>query len=381
MEILFNTSEALRHAWDIAWRNYVKSGVSDTSIDVVFYAIYVNMFGRGGHFHNIWNYNAYRKLKRLDVGDDYKFIDGCEKESSHWEDLVIPNTIESLVEFFKESEIPYITQRWEHRAILISARGEMFFEYGTFYFIAPYEIAPEEITSCFVFTDESTHTFEYLIRNTNGRYTTIERRIKDTEVSIEENYNDDIPYVELCEFIENNEKSGIAILRGAPGTGKSSLIRHFIAKFPEREFVYLDPSAFDSIGDGPFIEELSEHENAVIILEDCEVLLKKRLESGDQKLAALLNLSDGILGDGFGLHFICTINTDMNKIDDAIQRKGRLRINYEFRALTKEKTKALAEKLGKEIPDGVELTLGDIFNYDDVVEFGKKKPKKIGFEL
>jgi hypothetical protein len=89
-------------------------------------------------------------------------------------------------------------------------------------------------------------------------------------------------------------------------------------------------------------------------------------------------LSDGILGDGFGLHFICTINTDMNKIDDAIQRKGRLRINYEFRALTKEKTKALAEKLGKEIPDGVELTLGDIFNYDDVVEFGKKKPKKIG---
>ena len=379
--MLFKTKEALKTAWDVAWQKYVSSGISDTTIDVVLYAIYVNMFGIGGHVHNTWNYSTYRKLKRLDVGDDFKFVDGCEKESSHWDDLVIPNTIESLVEYFSESDIPYITQRWESRTILITSRGEMFFEYGTFYFIAPYETAPKDIVDRFVFTDDSAHTFEYLIRNSNGHYTTIDRRIKDTEVNIEENYNDDIPYAELCDFIDNNDRSGIAILRGAPGTGKSSLIRHFITKFPEREFVYLDPSAFDSIGDGPFIEELSDHENAVIILEDCEVLLKKRLESGDQKLAALLNLSDGILGDGFGLHFICTINTDMNKIDDAIQRKGRLRINYEFRPLSKEKTHALAEKLGKDIPEGIELTLGDIFHYDDVVEFGKKKQKKIGFDL
>jgi SpoVK/Ycf46/Vps4 family AAA+-type ATPase len=247
--------------------------------------------------------------------------------------------------------------------------------------IAPYEYAPDDIVDCFVFSDTGTHTFEYLVKGSNGRYTTIERRIAEEEVSIEDNYNDDIPYQEMCDFIEDMNKYGLAIFRGAPGTGKSSLLRHFIAKFPEREFLYLDPSAFDSIGDGEFINELSDHENAIIILEDCEVLLKKRIEGGDPKLTALLNLSDGILGDGFKLHFICTINTTLDKLDDALLRKGRLRINYEFRPLTAEKTAALAEKLGKDVPEGAELTLGDIFNYDEVVEFGKKKEKHMGFRL
>ena len=87
------------------------------------------------------------------------------------------------------------------------------------------------------------------------------------------------------------------------------------------------------------------------------------------------------LGDGFKLHFICTINTTLDKLDDALLRKGRLRINYEFRPLTAEKTAALADKLGKDVPEGAELTLGDIFNYDEVVEFGKKKEKHMGFRL
>ena len=93
MELFFNTKEELKHAWDVAWQKYVNAGVADTGIDTVFYAIYVHMFGIGGHLHNVWNYGTYRKLKRLDVGDDFKFVDGCEKESSHWEDIVIPNNL------------------------------------------------------------------------------------------------------------------------------------------------------------------------------------------------------------------------------------------------------------------------------------------------
>ena len=381
MKLFYETKEEVQNAWNKAWTKYINQSVSDISTDMMLFAIYVNMFGIAGNRHSTYRYSSYRKLLRTDCGSDLKYVDGSEKEDSHWEDLIPENTIEKLAAHFDEIGVPYITQRWDHETTLVTGRGEIFYQYGQFMIIAPYEYAPDDIVDCFVFSDTGTHTFEYLVKGSNGRYTTIERRIAEEEVSIEDNYNDDIPYQEMCDFIEDMNKYGLAIFRGAPGTGKSSLLRHFIAKFPEREFLYLDPSAFDSIGDGEFINELSDHENAIIILEDCEVLLKKRIEGGDPKLTALLNLSDGILGDGFKLHFICTINTTLDKLDDALLRKGRLRINYEFRPLTAEKTAALAEKLGKDVPEGAELTLGDIFNYDEVVEFGKKKEKHMGFRL
>ena len=33
-------------------------------------------------------------------------------------------------------------------------------------------------------------------------------------------------------------------------------------------------------------------------------------------MSTILNLTDGLLGDGLKLKFICTFNTDINQIDD-----------------------------------------------------------------
>ena len=374
------TKEALASRWATAWKSYISAGPSDLSQDMMFYSLYVYMFGPG-HLHCFWRHNTYRKLLRTDVGHETKYQDGSEMEQDRWDDFIYENTVENIIKFYDTQDIPYITFRWDRDCILISGRRELFFFYGNGYMISQDEFLSDEINSLFVFSDVRHHVFQYMVRKSDGRYTTIERTITEEEVSVEDNYNDDIPYNEFIDFIRDDDEYGLAIMRGIPGTGKSSLLRHFISVCPEREFIYLDQSCFDALGEGAFIEELSEHEGAVIILEDCEVLLKKRMEGVDNKLAAILNLSDGILGDGFRLHFICTFNTNLNNIDPALLRKGRLKINYEFKQLTAEKTAHLAELLDKDVPEGTELTLGDIYNYDEVVEYGSKRDKTMGFRL
>ena len=90
-----------------------------------------------------------------------------------------------------------------------------------------------------------------------------------------------------------------------------------------------------------------------------------------------MNLADGLLGDGLKLKFLCTFNANINSIDKAVLRKGRLKYQYEFKALTPEKTQILAKELGKNIPEGKSLTVGEIYNYEEDNNASFKH--KIGF--
>ena len=130
----------------------------------------------------------------------------------------------------------------------------------------------------------------------------------------------------------------------------------------KKEFLVLDNSVFNYITDSSFISLLMDYKDAVIILEDCESMLTDRTQ-GSNRLSALLNLSDGIIGDSFNFKFICTFNANIGKIDKALLRKGRMKLKYEFKELSAEKTKALAQKLGKDIKEDKPMTLANIYNY------------------
>ena len=79
-------------------------------------------------------------------------------------------------------------------------------------------------------------------------------RIKSREMDIEKNYNDDLPYKQIVDFL-NSEDCGLVILNGDAGTGKTSLIRHFIKEI-DKDFLYLDQSSFDNITDVSFLKEV-----------------------------------------------------------------------------------------------------------------------------
>ena len=121
----------------------------------------------------------------------------------------------------------------------------------------------------------------------------------------------------------------------------------------------MDKSTFEYISSDTLINFLFSNsvKDSVFVLEDCEILLSDRMNTGNHLLSTILNLSDGILGDGLNIKFICTFNADINKLDEAILRKGRLKYKYEFKELTPEKTQELAKELGKSIPEGESLTV------------------------
>lgn len=195
-------------------------------------------------------------------------------------------------------------------------------------------------------------------------------------VSLEDNYNKDLPIKEIKNFIEN--QLGIFIFNGIPGTGKSSLLKYLISNMEDHKFIWMDSDLLVNINSEAFISFIvDDAKESIIILEDCEKLLTDRKLSYNQNLGTLLNISDGILGDSLKLKFICTFNSDLRNIDSAILRKGRLKGKYEFKKLSIEKTNNLCEKIGVQKMN-CEASLADIYNQAPI-DFGEQKKTKIGF--
>jgi Ran GTPase-activating protein (RanGAP) involved in mRNA processing and transport len=92
-----------------------------------------------------------------------------------------------------------------------------------------------------------------------------------------------------------------------------------------------------------------------------------------QAVANLLNLSDGLLGDAMHQQIIATFNCDLQTVDSALLRKGRLIANYEFSKLDVESSKILSEKLGFKAADIQEpMSLAEIYNQGGVGETQQK---------
>ena len=119
--------------------------------------------------------------------------------------------------------------------------------------------------------------------------------------------------------------------------------------------------------------------NSIIILEDCEDVIRTRKssQSSSSAVSLLLNMGDGLLSDGLGIKFICTFNEKISNIDDALLRKGRLACKYEFKPLCVEKANALLDKVyhnrWPRPKTDKPLTLADIFNIDGETYYNEKK--------
>lgn len=206
--------------------------------------------------------------------------------------------------------------------------------------------------------------------------------IRKTEVILEENYNDELMNLneKLVSFINSNDTNGMLLLHGIPGTGKTTYLRHLITVCNAR-FIYLPNNLFCHLSDPDFFTFILGYKNSVIILEDCEELLKPRDQNGNTVgISTLLNLSDGLLGDAMRLKIICTFNTEIRNIDQALLRKGRLAYKYEFSALSVTKTNKLLNKLNVDLQPKEGMILSEIYNYShDNGKMEEAGKYKIGF--
>lgn len=129
-----------------------------------------------------------------------------------------------------------------------------------------------------------------------------------------------------------------------------------------------------------FIAFMMENKDSIFILEDCEQILMAREENRfGGAISNILNMSDGLMSDIFNIKFICTFNTDIENIDEALLRPGRCFVNYEFKRLNTDKSSKLLKSLGHEVENTEEMTLAEIYNYKPEDKPCKPVPRKIGF--
>lgn len=299
---------------------------------------------------------------------------GDRKIEAQWNQIDTGETLKNLYKAFSKCfyirAIGYNSFRFWSESLLVNLRDdgmEMMYDPASPKLL-------ETTVDCIVPKPfDGTKTIAYIVYNNGFGVTSL--KVKKQDCDVKSNYNDDLPDERIVNWI-NSDDSGVVVLHGDPGTGKTSYIRNLIYK-TDNKFLFFDKSIFQHMSEASLIELLINRRNSVIILEDCEDLLTNRTGFGSC-MGTILNLTDGILGDSMKFKFICTFNANIVDIDPAILRKGRMRLKYEFKKLTGKKARALGEKLGiKNVPEK-EMPLCDVYNY--LIDNGNsKKESKVGF--
>ena len=182
--------------------------------------------------------------------------------------------------------------------------------------------------------------------------------------------------------LQDRKKTGILILHGEPGTGKTQYIRYLIDECKDLDFVFFPQHILANATNPELMSFLSEHKNLVLIIEESEEVVQNREEFGTNKssVANLLNLTDGLLSDVLNCKVIVTFNTDIKNLDKALLRPGRLLGIHKFRKLSPEQATQIAQEKGIDKSFETPSTLAEIFNKtlkSDFSGFEEKPP--LGF--
>lgn len=208
-------------------------------------------------------------------------------------------------------------------------------------------------------------------------------KLPEKEIDLELNYGKDFTkkHNTIVKRLTKTQDSGLIILNGKPGTGKTTYVK-YLTTLVNKRVIFVPPNIAESLTGPNLLPFLMENKSSILIIEDAEKVIgcREALDTNNS-VSNILNMTDGILGDCLNLQIIATLNTPRDKIDKALLRKGRLIAEHEFKELPEENVKRLFEKLGvkKEVPGP--LTLTEIYNHsEDIVE--EEKPKKfIGFKV
>jgi ATPase family associated with various cellular activities (AAA) len=199
-------------------------------------------------------------------------------------------------------------------------------------------------------------------------------------------YGEDFPewHRQLVNSLSSQNR-GITIFRGKPGTGKTTYLRKLMVALHKSHFFLYMPMKIGWMLNAPetvqfWVAQKQQNPNRklVVILEDAEHFLMERGSDNASSASDLINAGDGLLGNFLQLHLICTVNCDVDRLDKAVTRPGRMVAYREFARLTPAQAQKLATSKNLQIKQQDSYSLAEIYNGSHQLE-GNISQKKIGF--
>ena len=305
--------------------------------------------------------------------DIIKYIYDTTRDKSYVSSLVIELANGVIVHFYGGSFSYCIDESFEPDFIHQGQHLHQYFQRFKVFFLPGKEHFVEQFISEFKYLKIKKPVPETVLKmichnECQGLYLTPIKIKKPLIKDLKLHYGDEFEKVHntIMKSLSKDSSSGLILLHGLPGSGKTHYIRLLIQEITEKQMIYVPPDMTESIASPEFFPFMLKNSNSVLIIEDAENIIKSRdsKETTTQAVANLLNLSDGLLGDSLNQIIIATFNCDLKSIDTALLRKGRLIAQHEFGKLTIESAQKLSNQLGFTTAIKESMTLADIYGQD-----------------